>query len=173
MCVERPRFLAPAGGLLEPLEGGRRVALVVGAEAPRRPFDRRQLQQQAAPDAGVGASALASAAGASAAGAGGAAFLAPGRLAPAAIPNPFTWAAGAELVTSVCTGSALLAAAGLLDGYRATSNKRAFAWAREQGPRVQWVAQARWVADRDRWIDQANYLAKDDIAGFEATFGKL
>jgi transcriptional regulator GlxA family with amidase domain len=61
------------------------------------------------------------------------------------------WAAGAELVTSVCTGSALLAAAGLLDGYRATSNKRAFAWAREQGPRTEWVAQARWVADRDRW----------------------
>jgi transcriptional regulator GlxA family with amidase domain len=61
------------------------------------------------------------------------------------------WAAGADLVTSVCTGSALLAAAGLLDGYRATSNKRAFAWAREQGPRVEWVAQARWVEDRDRW----------------------
>ena len=61
------------------------------------------------------------------------------------------WAAGAGLVTSVCTGSALLAAAGLLDGYRATSNKRAFAWAREQGPRVEWVPQARWVEDRDRW----------------------
>lgn len=27
--------------------------------------------------------------------------------------------------------------------------------------------------DRDRWIDQAGYLAKDDIAGFEETFGKL
>jgi transcriptional regulator GlxA family with amidase domain len=62
-----------------------------------------------------------------------------------------TWAAGAELVTSVCTGSALLAAAGLLDGYRATSNKRAFAWARAQGPRVDWVPRARWVEDRDRW----------------------
>jgi len=51
----------------------------------------------------------------------------------------------------VCTGSALLAAAGLLDGYRATSNKRAFGWVGEQGPRVEWVAQARWVQDRDRW----------------------
>jgi predicted flap endonuclease-1-like 5' DNA nuclease len=27
--------------------------------------------------------------------------------------------------------------------------------------------------DRDRWIDQARYLASDDIAGFEETFGKL
>jgi transcriptional regulator GlxA family with amidase domain len=61
------------------------------------------------------------------------------------------WASSAELITSVCTGSALLAAAGLLDGYRATSNKRAFAWAREQGPDVDWVAQARWVEDRNRW----------------------
>ncbi|MHB2022563.1 MAG: DJ-1/PfpI family protein [Mycobacteriales bacterium] len=61
------------------------------------------------------------------------------------------WASGAELITSVCTGSALLAAAGLLDGYRATSNKRAFAWACEQGSDVEWVPQARWVEDRNRW----------------------
>lgn len=61
------------------------------------------------------------------------------------------WASGAELITSVCTGSALLAAAGLLDGYRATSNKRAFAWACKQGPDVEWVPQARWVEDRNRW----------------------
>jgi predicted flap endonuclease-1-like 5' DNA nuclease len=26
---------------------------------------------------------------------------------------------------------------------------------------------------RDRWVEQARYLAADDIAGFEATFGKL
>jgi transcriptional regulator GlxA family with amidase domain len=61
------------------------------------------------------------------------------------------WSAPAELVTSVCTGSAVLAAAGLLDGYRATSNKRAFGWVREQGPRTDWVPHARWVEDRDRW----------------------
>ena len=39
------------------------------------------------------------------------------------------WATPASVVTSVCTGSAVLAAAGLLDGYRATSNKAAFACA--------------------------------------------
>jgi transcriptional regulator GlxA family with amidase domain len=52
---------------------------------------------------------------------------------------------------SVCTGSGLLAAAGLLDGHRATSNKRSFAWACQQGPAVEWVAKARWVEDRNRW----------------------
>lgn len=61
------------------------------------------------------------------------------------------WAAPAEVVASVCTGSGVLAAAGLLDGYRATSNKRAFSWASAQGPHVTWVPQARWVEDRNRW----------------------
>ena len=53
----------------------------------------------------------------------------------------------AELVTSVCTGSALLAAAGLLDGRKATTNKRAFDWAAGFGPRVHWQRKARWVED--------------------------
>ena len=65
------------------------------------------------------------------------------------------WLAGycatAQYVTSVCTGSALLAVAGLLDGYRATSNKRAFEWVRELGNGVEWVPEARWVVDRNRW----------------------
>ena len=53
----------------------------------------------------------------------------------------------AELVSSVCTGSALLAKAGVLDGLRATSNKLAFAWASAQSEKVQWQQQARWVED--------------------------
>ena len=53
----------------------------------------------------------------------------------------------AELVASVCTGSALLAKAGVLDGIRATSNKGAFAWAASQSEKVQWQKQARWVED--------------------------
>lgn len=55
----------------------------------------------------------------------------------------------AELTLSVCTGSALLARAGLLDGRRATTNKSAFAWVASQGPKVDWVKKARWVEDGD------------------------
>lgn len=53
----------------------------------------------------------------------------------------------AEIVASVCTGSALLAKAGLLDGRRATTNKLAFDWVTSQGPAVQWERRARWVED--------------------------
>jgi len=53
----------------------------------------------------------------------------------------------AEIVASVCTGSALLAKAGLLDGRRATTNKLAFDWVASQGPAVQWQRSARWVED--------------------------
>jgi len=52
-----------------------------------------------------------------------------------------------QLVTSVCTGSALLAKTGMLDGKRATTNKAAFKWVTAQGEKVEWVPQARWVED--------------------------
>lgn len=56
-----------------------------------------------------------------------------------------------KYLLTVCTGSGLAARAGVLDGKKATTNKRAWkeitAWRTE----VQWVAQARWVVDGNIW----------------------
>lgn len=53
----------------------------------------------------------------------------------------------AEYVSSVCTGSVLLAKAGLLDGVRATTNKRSLDWVVSHGPKTLWQRRARWVED--------------------------
>lgn len=52
-----------------------------------------------------------------------------------------------KIVMSVCNGASLLAAAGILDGRPATTNKMAFKASTAPGPKVNWVKQARWVDD--------------------------
>lgn len=74
----------------------------------------------------------------------------------------------AQLVLAVCTGSALLAAAGALEGYSATSNKRAFSWASSFGLDVNWKPRARWVHDRDRWTSSGVAAGMDMAASFIA-----
>ncbi|KAL5095394.1 hypothetical protein Trisim1_000170 [Trichoderma cf. simile WF8] len=52
-----------------------------------------------------------------------------------------------RFLLTVCTGSALAARSGVLDGKNATSNKLSFEWVITQGPNVKWVRHARWVQD--------------------------
>lgn len=65
--------------------------------------------------------------------------------------------AAADRVASVCTGSALLAACGALQGRAATTNKRAWDWVLASSPGARaagggrgvcWQPGARWVCDR-------------------------
>jgi transcriptional regulator GlxA family with amidase domain len=77
----------------------------------------------------------------------------------------------AEYVLSVCTGSALLAKAGILDGVRATSNKLAFSWVKEQGPRTHWVTEARWVEDGKFWTSAGVAAGMDMALAFIARLG--
>ena len=68
-----------------------------------------------------------------------------------------------EITMSVCSGSALLARAGLLDGLRATSNKRYFDLATSQSAKVEWVEKARWVED-GRYVTSSGVSAGTDMA---------
>ncbi len=68
-----------------------------------------------------------------------------------------------QVTMSVCTGSALLAKAGLLDGLPATSNKMFFDLARNQSDAVDWREAARWV-DAGQYVTSSGVSAGTDMA---------
>ena len=73
---------------------------------------------------------------------------------------------------SVCTGAALLAKAGVLDGKKATSNKKSFDWVVENGPKVLWERDARWVKEGKIYTAAGVSAGIDMALGFlEDTFG--
>ncbi len=55
--------------------------------------------------------------------------------------------ATAERVMAVCTGTVLLGMTGVLEGRKATTNKRDFKNTVHLAPHVEWVKEARWVED--------------------------
>lgn len=74
---------------------------------------------------------------------------------------------------TVCTGSALLAKTGLLDGRKATSNKRAFDWVKDASVNVDWIAHARWVVDGKFYTSSGVSAGMDMALGFvNDRFGK-
>ncbi|WML32973.1 DJ-1/PfpI family protein [Clostridium sp. OS1-26] len=75
-------------------------------------------------------------------------------------------AAESEYIMSVCTGSALLAKTGLLDGKKATTNKRAFDWVVSQGKDVIWISKSRWVSDGNIFTSSGVSAGIDMTLGF-------
>ena len=69
-----------------------------------------------------------------------------------------------KYIISVCTGATILARAGILDGRKATTNKRSWPWATSTGPNVTWIPTARWVED-------GNIFSSSGIsAGIDVTY---
>jgi putative intracellular protease/amidase len=71
-----------------------------------------------------------------------------------------------KFVLTVCTGSALLAKTGLLDGKSATSNKKAFDWVITQGEKVNWVRKARWTKEGKFYTSAGVSAGMDMTLGF-------
>lgn len=77
-------------------------------------------------------------------------------------------AARADWCLSVCTGSLLLARAGLLAGRKATTNKLAFQWVAEHTEGVDWQRRARWVKDDKYYTSSGVSAGMDMCLGFAA-----
>ena len=74
----------------------------------------------------------------------------------------------AEFVLSVCTGAALLAKTGLLNGKHVTTNKMAWKFVTAHGVDILWDKSARWVKD-DKYYTSAGVSAGIDMTlGFIA-----
>lgn len=78
-----------------------------------------------------------------------------------------------KYLITVCTGSGLATRAGVLDGKRATTNKMAWREITALGPRVDWVARARWVQDGKVWSSSGVSAGIDvAFAWIESVFGE-
>ncbi|PMD30668.1 DJ-1/PfpI family protein [Hyaloscypha variabilis F] len=76
-----------------------------------------------------------------------------------------------QYLFTVCTGSALVARTGVLDGKHATTNKNAWDIVTPWGPKVKWVAQARWVTDGNIWTTSGVAAGIDGfLAWIEAVY---
>ena len=73
-----------------------------------------------------------------------------------------------KYLLSVCTGSAIVAATGILNGRKATSNK--FAWSfGTKNKAVDWISKARWVVDGNIWSSSGVAAGMDMTYAFIST----
>lgn len=73
----------------------------------------------------------------------------------------------AEYILTVCTGSILFSRTGLLNGKKATTNKRVFSWT-NQFSDVKWVKKARWIRDGNIYTSSGVSAGIDMTLGFVA-----
>ncbi|KAF8598675.1 class I glutamine amidotransferase-like protein [Ceratobasidium sp. AG-I] len=91
----------------------------------------------------------------------------PQYISPTIVDFVRTQTPGLQYLLSVCTGSWVLAAAGVLDGKNATTNKAAFKQVKAAtSPSINWVAKARWVVDGTTWTSSGVTAGADMAYAF-------
>jgi putative intracellular protease/amidase len=99
-------------------------------------------------------------------GGGGTRLLLDEKTDPSGVASLLAWLHAMDkkvrLMTSVCTGAAVLARAGLLDGLPAATNHAAFGWVIQHGPNVLWDSVSRWV-DAGKYATSAGVSAGTDL----------
>lgn len=79
----------------------------------------------------------------------------------------------ASYCLTVCTGSALVVKTGLLDGKKATSNKKAWSWVTSINNEVRWQHCARWCVEDGFYTSSGVSSGIDMALGFVADlYGK-
>lgn len=72
--------------------------------------------------------------------------------------------ASGKVVFSNCTGAAVLASAGVLDGKKATINNIEYHWVKERYPNVNWTKEKKWVIDGNIWTGSGAAAGMDMIS---------
>lgn len=81
-------------------------------------------------------------------------------------------AASGKLLFTTCTGSAVVAATGVLDGRKATVNNLEFNWVKKKYPNVQWTKEKKWIIDGNIWTGSGAVAGMDMVAHWiKETFG--
>lgn len=75
-----------------------------------------------------------------------------------------------KVLITICTGSGLAARAGVSDNRMATTNKNAWKAIHKMGPKVKWVAPARYVVDGKIWTSSGVTSSLDLVMEFMKTF---
>jgi transcriptional regulator GlxA family with amidase domain len=69
-----------------------------------------------------------------------------------------------KTIFTTCTGAAVVAATGALDGKNATINNQEFHWTKKQYPKVKWTKDTKWVVDGNIWTGSGAVAGMDMIA---------
>ncbi|KGO65949.1 DJ-1 domain, InhA-type [Penicillium italicum] len=72
--------------------------------------------------------------------------------------------ASGKLLFTTCTGAAVVAATGVLDGKNATVNNLEYYWIKKKYPNVKWTKEKKWIIDGNVWTGSGAVAGMDMVA---------